>query len=197
MSRKPAKPAGPCRAAVAVPPLAHPMPVASLPRSRPTPVDIRAEADECAAIAAFLGIEAVRDLRFKGEIVPEERDGWSIRGRLTTIAVQLCVVSLDPVEQKIDEHVVRRYLPEELVGAEVDLDPEAEDDPDPLGDTLDPGHLALEALALALEPYPRAPGAKLVTTQVAPPGIGPMTDEDLKPFAGLAALKAKLSGGKG
>ena len=53
------------------------------------------------------------------------------------------------------------------------------------------------ALALALPLYPRAPGAELGQAVFAEPGTAPLKDEDLRPFAGLAGLKAKLEGGGG
>jgi len=49
-----------------------------------------------------------------------------------------------------------------------------------------------EALALALPDYPRAEGAALDKSTFAAPGTAPLQDADLKPFAGLAALKSKL-----
>jgi hypothetical protein len=54
-----------------------------------------------------------------------------------------------------------------------------------------------EALALALPDYPRAPDAEMETGQFAAPGVDPMTDEDAKPLAGLAALRARMDGENG
>ena len=197
MPRKTAKPVAKPDAGKTLLPMSRPVPVATLPRNRPHPVDIRPDREEMASIATFMRIEDLRDLRFKGEIAAEADDGWVITAKLTALAVQACVISLEPVEQKISETVTRHYLPEDLIGDEIDLDPDTDDDPDPVGDNLDPGHLALEVLALALDPYPRSPDAETVPTYAAPPGINPMSDDDVKPFAGLAALKAKLSGESG
>ena len=57
--------------------------------------------------------------------------------------------------------------------------------------------LLTEALALALPDYPRADGVELGQAIYAPPGITPMTDEDARPFAGLAQLQNKLKKGDG
>ena len=56
---------------------------------------------------------------------------------------------------------------------------------------IDLAEVAAEALALALPLYPRAPGAELGTLVAAPDGVAPLSDADLKPFAGLAALARK------
>lgn len=181
--------------APASPPFARPIPVGSLPRKRPLPFDIAPEPDEKPAIARFLGIEALRKLRFRGELVPAPDDGWRIEGRLTAELVQSCVVTLAAVVQQVDEPIVRDYVPEDgfTLPDEIDLDPEGEDDPDPYGSTIDPGLLAIESLALTLDPYPRAPGVPPAEFTATPPGASPLADQDLKPFAKLAVLKEKFS----
>jgi hypothetical protein len=50
----------------------------------------------------------------------------------------------------------------------------------------------IEALALALPPYPRSDSAEVAEFTVTEPGKTPMTQADLRPFAGLAALKGTL-----
>jgi hypothetical protein len=54
-----------------------------------------------------------------------------------------------------------------------------------------------EALALALPDYPRAPDAELEAGQFAAPGVAPMTDDEAKPLAGLAALRDRLRRSRG
>ena len=70
-----------------------------------------------------------------------------------------------------------------------------DDTAEPLPEVIDLTEVTREALALALPLYPRAPGAELGEAVFAAPGTAPIRDEDLKPFAGLAALKAKLEPG--
>ena len=52
--------------------------------------------------------------------------------------------------------------------------------------------LSCEALSLALPLYPRAPGAELGAQVFAPPGAEPLTDDVIKPFAGLAGLARSM-----
>ncbi|HUF88254.1 MAG TPA: hypothetical protein VMM59_12800 [Thermohalobaculum sp.] len=83
----------------------------------------------------------------------------------------------------------------EVPGREVTIEPDEPDEPDPYATSLDPGQLALESLVLMLDPYPRAAGAALGSASFAPPGVVPLEDDDLRPFAGLAGLKRRLEGG--
>ena len=185
--------------AAAEAPFRRPFAVRALSRRQPHPFDLAPERDEFRAIACFLGLEALPSLRFRGELLPSGEEGWRVEGQLSAEVVQRCVVTLEPVSQHIEEAVARDYVPEEdyRPASEIDLDPEAEDDPDPFGTVIDPGLLALESLALVLDPYPRAPGVPPAEYRAAPPGVAPLTDRDLKPFAKLAVLKEKLGGGKG
>ena len=92
------------------------------------------------------------------------------------------------------QDILRRYLADFAYpdGEEVEM-PE-DDSAEPLPEVIDVGAVAAEALALALPPFVRAPGVELGGEDYAAPGVSPLRDEDLRPFAGLAALKSKLEG---
>jgi uncharacterized metal-binding protein YceD (DUF177 family) len=175
-------------------PFKHSFAVHALNRARQKKFDLRPDPTELSAIADFLKVLNVRDLRFKGFIEMEGDEGWRASGRLTGKVDQACVVTLTPVPQEIDEEVTRLYLPNELLESsdEIELDPEEDDETDGFDETIDVGELMLEALALALDPYPRAEGAEMDTSAFAPPGTKPLSDEDVKPFAKLAALREKM-----
>ena len=119
-----------------------------------------------------------------------------VDGVLRAEVVHTCVVSLEPAPQTIDErfHVTlapagsKEAPPEPKPGAEVMVDPEADEPEVVAGSTIDLGGIVIEHFSLALDPYPRAPGAKLP----AEPAIG--TDEPVQsPFAALAGLKVRKS----
>ena len=59
--------------------------------------------------------------------------------------------------------------------------------------TLNLAEVMAEALALALPPWPRAPGVDPVDITVTEPGKAPLEDADLKPFAELKSLRDSLS----
>lgn len=175
-------------------PFRRPIPVRTRSRRQPLPFDLIAEPKDKPEIAEFLGLEALRSLRFRGEILPIGEDEWRVEGRLQAEILQICVVTLAPVTNRIEEDIARTYVPEEEFSLpdEIDFDPESEDEPDSYGLSIDLGQLALESLSLALDPYPRAPDAAPVDLEVAPPGAKPLSSEELKPFAKLAVLKEKF-----
>ena len=175
-------------------PWPHPLTVGSLNRSAPTPFDLRATPAECQAIAHFLELAELSQLRWRGEIVPEGPEGWRMEARLTADLAQTCVVTLEPIPVRVDERITRHFVPDDEA-VEIDMDIDA-DEPDPFNDTIDPGAIAIEILALALDPYPRTAGAEPVEIRATPPGAEALDDTALKPFAGLAALKSKLEGGQ-
>lgn len=167
------------------------LPTAPLLRRTRTGVTFAPDAAGRAAIAAVLDLLALPVFRLEGEAAPSGKRDLVLTGRITARVVQPCSVTLVPVETRIDEPVVRRYLADfqEPDGTEVEM---SEDDTtEALTETLDLVAVAIEALALALPLYPRAPGADLGEAVFAPPGATPLRDADLRPFAGLAALVGK------
>lgn len=95
--------------------------------------------------------------------------------------VQTCVVTLEPIENHLAEHLAERYGPTDREAAELDLDPVA-DDVEPIeGGAIDVGEAVAQAMSLALDPYPRKPGVSALI-----PG-----DKEGRegPFAALSKLK--------
>jgi len=154
--------------------------------------DISPDPEEAPALARLLGARSVRKLRLAGELVRLAGGGWQLDATLGATVVQSCVVTLDPVTTRIDQPVRRLWLPETAgLPAELVVDPEEDDEIEPLGDRIDLGRVAVEALALALPAYPRKPGAALAAA-----ADDPAEAEDApKPFAALEALRGKVGGG--
>lgn len=163
--------------------------VASLRRTPDYAFDIAPTGEEAAGLARLLGADEVRRLRFAGTLRPEA-GGWALDGRLDATVIQPCVVTLEPVTSRIVIAVRRRFLPAVTPPvAAVDVLPDADDDDvEPLGDRIDLGLVAIEALALALPAYPRREDAALDRSAFTE-GEG-----DAKPFAALAGLRDRLGG---
>ena len=143
------------------------------------------EAGDRAAIAEHLGIPGIRKLRFEGRLSPQGRQDWRLEAHLGATAVQDCVVTLEPVTTRIEEDVVRRYLSDVTPPAPGEVEMPEDDTVEDLPQSLDLVEVMAEALALALPPYPRAPGVELGETVVTEPGAAPLTEERTKPFAAL------------
>ncbi len=178
------------------PPTATSLRVANLSQTAPNPFSMRPDAATLAALAEAMGLTGLRKLSFEGGLKPLGDRDWQLKGRLGATVVQPCVVTLEPVVTRIDTDVVRTFIRDY-----VDVDaPEAEvpedDSVEPLGIWIDPAAVMEEDLTLALPEYPRKDAAEATTVRVTEPGKTPMTDEQARPFAGLAALKDQLDGDK-
>lgn len=169
-------------------------PTATLGSRKPKRFVFAPDADQRSAIASALDLLDLPAFEMKGEIMPSGRQDYRLVATLTAKIVQACIISLRPVPATLNETVNRIYRHDysETAGDEVELS--AEEDAEPLPSAIDVAEVAIEALTLALPLYPRAPGAELGQQNFAPPGVSPLQDGDLKPFAGLAGLAQALKG---
>jgi hypothetical protein len=149
-------------------------------------------ADESARAAIAEALDLVSLERLEADLaVRGWFDGVIIEGRWRASIVQICGVSLEPFATELEGEFTVRAVPQGSVhapppGAEVVIDPEAEDPPDVLeGDLVDLGGYVVEHLALEIDPFPRSPNA------VYEP---PEAPEEPSAFATLRGLK--LDGAK-
>jgi len=154
-------------------------------------------AAEMAEIATELDIRALRKVRFEGEVSAMGRADWRLKGTIGATVEQSCIVTLEPVGARIDETVERHFIAnlEEPDEEDAEIEMNENESIEQLGETIDLWETMIESLALALPLYPRAKGAALGELNVTEPGKDAMTDEQAKPFAGLAALKSQLEKG--
>jgi hypothetical protein len=172
---------------------------------------IAATERERAALAAEDGLAALTRLEADLEVSREGAGGVKVVGELRADVRQTCVVSLEEFETTIVEPIEIAFAPErdrrpepepasrnrrarKEKGAEetssggfLDLD---EDEPDPLVDgRIDLGAIVAEFLALALDPYPRKPGARFDA-----PGEATEAAPSRSPFASLGEALRKDRG---
>lgn len=166
--------------------------VADLPQNAPTSFSLRPDAGTLRQIQDDLGLQGLRKLSFAGKITANGKKDWEIRADLGATVVQSCVVTLEPVTTRLDMPVRRILLSDWVDQDEDEVEMTEDDEADQLGPEIDVFAMMVEALALNLPEYPRADGAELGQMNVTEPGKAALTDEDVKPFAGLAELRDKL-----
>lgn len=169
----------------------QPLRTAALSARKPTRFTFQPDAAARTAIAASLGLIGLSKLSFTGEIRPTGRHDFTLEARIEAQAEQPCSISLAPVPCRIAEDVRRRF-DADFKAPEAEEAEMIDDEVEPLPEILDIAAVAVEALSLALPLYPRAPGAELGEAVFAAPGTKPLAEADLKPFAGLADLAARL-----
>jgi uncharacterized metal-binding protein YceD (DUF177 family) len=148
--------------------------------------DLVADAQTRDAIARLADLTALPRLTAGFDVTLRGRHGLHVVGHVSATVGQTCVVTLEPIENEVDEAIDLVFTPGAASpspassGEEIEIS--AEDESEPLADdTVDLGALATEFLLLGIDPYPRKPGAVFET---------PAPDDDAAhPFAALAALK--------
>ncbi len=158
-------------------------------------VKFSATEKECQAICRGFDLLAVESLSAELRLTRWRRTGVAVKGALKAKIIQPCVISLEPVEQTIDEDISVIYVPEgsPLARPEINdsgemlLDPEGDDIPDTFNGThVIISEVILEALALAIDPHPRRPGVHLSEEY----SNDEIEDEKpVSPFAVLSQLK--------
>ena len=81
------------------------------------PVERRATPDQLAALAASLGVTAIRDLTARYTIRAGRKGRYIVQGELAATIEQACVVTFDPVISKIREPLDVEFWPPEQLDA--------------------------------------------------------------------------------
>ncbi|WP_281826768.1 YceD family protein [Jannaschia rubra] len=174
------------------PVLSHPVRLADLPQRKSTHVRLVPDAGQLESLADRLGVDQFRKVRMDLELSPGPGRDWTLTGTLGATVVQPCRVTTDPVTTRIDDTVTRRYAADYDIPREEEVEMPEDDSVEPLPALLDLGDVLEEALALAIPDFPRAEGAEDIDLTATPAGAEPLTDDAVKPFAGLAELRAKM-----
>ncbi len=160
--------------------------------------DIEVGGREREAMAEVAGLREILFARASFDMTPKSGGRVHVRGRVHARIGQTCVVTLDPVENEIDEEIDLEFAPADEVPSLGDLVEEAEQRGEAIPDSSEPivngmidlGRVATDALFLSIDPYPRKAGA------VFAPQLASGEPED-HPFAALKALKLEAEPGKG
>lgn len=152
--------------------------------------EITASPAERAALAERFGLASLDSLDARVRLRRVAGGFIRLTAEFSAAVVQSCIISLEPVPSRVNETFTLLYGAVEEEG-DVALDGEA-DIVEPLQDgTIDLGEAVAQQLSLALDPYPRAPGAAEAQEAAEP-------EQNLSdsPFAELARrFKGGRSGG--
>ena len=172
---------------------------------------VEASPDECVAIAASVGLPSLASLVARYRIERRAGGRLDVSGNLDAVITQICVITLEPFESKINQPIELAFAPEtpdehfdlreirtrasergsdrkKSDRAIVDSVAGNDDQPDPpdpiIDDKIDLGAAAVEFLALSLDPYPKKPGVHFNDMLV-----GEDDEAEPSPFAALGRLK--------
>lgn len=175
--------------------LSFPVNVRSLP---PKGLDLALKTDEqeCKKLAQNHNLLAVDNLNAEFHLGSWKKRGIRVQGVISAAVVQECVVTGEPVENKIHETVDVIFVPEDSNLAkpgnddsyEIFLDAEGPDAPEVFsGNHIDIGAVAEEFFELALDPYPRKADAQFDEIVIGEQASD--TAAKISPFAALKQLK--------
>ena len=146
---------------------------------------LEADAAARAEVATALDLAELSSLTADLDLKPAGA-GWRLKGVIRADLVQTCGVTLEPLPSKVESDLSIDLIEgdeDQDLDLTVDADPDGPDGPDVVTDGgVDLAGYVVEHLALALDPWPRKPGAEFV----APDG-----PEEPSPFAVLKDLKPR------
>jgi len=142
--------------------------------------DLKATAEERVALAQRFGLLSLEGLEAKVRLARLPGGLLRLSGTLSADVVQACVVTLEPVRARVDDEFTVAYRVGAVDGEKaVVLSGEAEVVEPLPGGILDLGEAVAQQLSLALDPYPRSPGAAAEAA----------SESLASPLAGLAKWK--------
>jgi hypothetical protein len=148
-------------------------------------LEFEADAEVRARLAVLAGVPSVRQLGVSADLT-RHGEGLRAAGRVTANVTQTCVVSLEPIENTVEEAFDVLFQPSDVAGAAPagPAPEEVDDTREPLvNGAADLGAVATQFFLLGIDPYPRKPGAEF---------SGPAEDRAAaSPFAALERLKGR------
>ena len=166
-------------------------------QSKPFKFHLRLSSKENSELTKRLDLFNIKKVSLKGVLSPQGLDKWSLKAELRATVKQKCVITFKPVKTIVYETVSRTFSPLASQNAnETDDDGTSpvifDDTLQELNDDIDLAEIIFEELILILPTYPKSEGAELDYYSVTEPGIKPLSDESLKPFAELSEFKNRL-----
>jgi len=172
-------------------PWSHPVVVAKIPAAG-AHVTFTADAAQRAALAQIAGVRDILEAQASFHLTHVRGGGIQGRGRVSGLIGQDCVVTLEPMENRVEEDIDVLFAEPDTAAAATPKVDIGEDEPDPpeiiVNGAIDLGRLATDMLFLGIDPYPRKADAAFAAAEE------PADPED-HPFAALKALQPTPKGG--
>ncbi len=123
-------------------------------------IEIEADTEERVALANRFGLLALDRLAATVRLKRVDRESVRFIADFAAEVVQACVVTLEPVAERIEDRVELLFSPPASSEVPVVVVRLGDDEPEPLGgEAIDVGEIVAEHLGIALNPYPRRRGA--------------------------------------
>ena len=140
-------------------------------------------AEERTALVRRFGLLTLERLEAEVTLTPLAGGFYRLAATMEAELSQACTVTLEPVASRIAERFALVYGPVEE-GSDILIDAEAELVEPLEGGMIDIGEAVAQQLSLALDPFPRAPGAAAEAETLSAGDTGRES-----PFAALAKLQ--------
>jgi uncharacterized metal-binding protein YceD (DUF177 family) len=157
----------------------HMVSVARLPQNG-MPLRLMSNENERLALAKAHDLISVQSFTAELLIKRWRKDGVKITGKVAAEITQNCVITLEPLISQIQNEIDGLFVqegsklarPPLSADGEIVIDYDGADLPETFsGDAIDVGALAEEFFGLAIDPYPRKPGAALEAAPDEEPGL--------------------------
>ena len=172
---------------VAEPEFSRSVPVQSITK-KPITQTLNASAEECAVLAARFNLPKIHSLKAQLKLWHDGID-VVVSGSIHAKLAQECVLSLEAFDTVLQDSFMTKFRSTNGKGECLIDDDEGDVEPI-LGEYIDLGELVAQNFALALDPYPKAPNAKVPALNS--PFVHFCYEDSLQrvtsPFSALAAL---------
>lgn len=168
------------------PEFSRPLDVTRVPPQGSTET-IAAEPRECADLARRFGLPALHALEAELKVSRWRGEGLKIKGRFSADLDQTCVVSLDTFRSVLADEFEGYFLPAGSAAGAALIE---EGDAEPFENgIIDMGEVVAEAVALALDPYPKKPGVTFADVIEDEGAADSGKEAERNPFSGLESLR--------
>ena len=163
-------------------------------QSKPFKFHLTLSSQKISELIKQLDLISIKKVSLKGTLSPLRLNEWTLKAELRANVKQKCVISFQPVQTIVYEIVTRTFSPSASKNAnETDDDGISkvifDDTLQELNDEIASVDIIFEELTLILPIHPKSEDAELGVYSITEPGLKPLSDNDLKPFAELANFK--------